>query len=350
VSGSPGAPEAFEPEPLSPAAAELFSELARRPYSFHLYTAMRRLEAVFPDKPRFGRSQRLKDDPVRFGQEPSLAFAPSTLASFQPPTATSPPRLDTFFFGLFGPNGPLPLHLTEYARDRERNSRDLTLRRFADLFHHRMLQLFYRAWADAQPTVQHDRPGEDRFAQYVGSVCGYGLDSLRGRDALPDHARLHWAGWLASPTRSAEGLERLLAGFFRMPVRVETFCGHWIHLPDAMLSRLGGAQCALGASATLGERVWDVAGKFRIVFGPCGYGDFSRLLPGSESLERLKSLVRAWVGDSMWWDVNVILKKSEVPGTQLNARSGLGWNTWLLGGGAKRDAADYVIDPVKLAS
>ncbi|MEO5987455.1 MAG: type VI secretion system baseplate subunit TssG [Candidatus Eisenbacteria bacterium] len=350
MSESPEVPDALEPEPIPPAAAALFESLTLAPYSFHLYVAMRKLEAAFPDKPRFGRSQRLKDDPVRFGQEPSLAFAPSTLASFQPPTATRPPRLDTFFFGLFGPNGPLPLHLTEYARDRERNSRDLTLRRFADLFHHRMLQLFYRAWADAQPTVQYDRPMDDRFGRYVGSLCGYGLDTLRDRDTLPDHARLHWAGLLAGPTRSAEGLERLLAGFFRMPVRVETFAGHWIHLPEPMLSRLGGAQCALGSSATLGTAVWDVAGKFRLVFGPCGYADFSRLLPGTSSLERLKSVVRSWVGDAMWWDVNVILKQAEVPGTKLDARSGLGWNTWLLSGAAKHDAADYILDPVRLAS
>ncbi len=350
MSERPGISDAPEPEPITPAAAALFEKLAREPYSFHLYVAMRKLEAAFPDKPRFGRSQRLKDDPVRFGQEPSLAFAPSTLASFQPPTATRPPRLDTFFFGLFGPNGPLPLHLTEYARDRERNSRDLTLRRFADLFHHRMLQLFYRAWADAQPTVQYDRPEDDRFGRYVGALCGYGLQTLRDRDALPDDARRHWAGLLAGPTRNAEGLERLLAGFFEMPVRVETFAGHWIHLPEAMLSRLGGAQCALGSSATLGEAVWDVAGKFRLVFGPCGYADFSRLLPGTPSLERLKSVVRSWVGDAMWWDVNVILKQAEVPGTKLDARSGLGWNTWLLSGAAKHDAADYILDPVRLAS
>ena len=350
MSELPPVAEEFEPEPLSSAAAELFEQLAKAPWSFHPFVAMRKLEAVFPEKPRFSRSQRLKDDPVRFGQEPSLAFAPSTLASFTPPTATRAPRLDTFGFGMFGPNGPLPLHLTEYARDRERNSRDLTLRRFADLFHHRMMQLFYRAWADAQPTVQYDRPTDDRFARYVGALCGYGLETLQDRDAMPDHARLHWAGLLASPTRNAEGLERLLAGFFEMPVTVETFAGHWIHLPEPMLSRLGGAQCGLGGSATLGEKVWDVAGKFRLKFGPCNYADFSRLLPGSPSLERLKAVVRAWVGDAMWWDVNVILKQDEVPGTRLNARSGLGWNTWLLGGKAKRDAADYVLDPVRLAS
>ena len=45
----------------------------------------------------------------------------ATLAGLEPAPAGRPPRLLVHFFGLFGPDGPLPLHLTEYARDRRRN-------------------------------------------------------------------------------------------------------------------------------------------------------------------------------------------------------------------------------------
>lgn len=62
-----------------------------------------------------------------------------------------PARLEQFFFGLGGPNGPLPLHLTEYMRERQRNHADPTSKRFLDVFHHRLLSLFYRAWAEARP-------------------------------------------------------------------------------------------------------------------------------------------------------------------------------------------------------
>ena len=333
---------------LSPAAEALLARLEAAPWSFHLYTALRALEAAHADRPRFGQSARLRDDPVRFGQEPTLAFAPATIASFQR-AGTRPARLSQFFLGVFGPNGPLPLHLTEYARGRERNDRDATFRRFADIFHHRMVQLFYRAWADAQPVSHADRAGADRFALYVGALEGLGLDALRGRDALPDEARLHWAGLFAMPTRPAEGLERVLAGYFRAPVRIEECAGHWIHLPEDMKTRLGMAECGLGSTATLGERVWDCAGKFRIVFGPVDYATFERFLPGRESLARLVAIVRTWTTDELSWDVQMILKQAEVPGTKLNARSGLGWNTWLLGGRAKRDANEYLIDPVSLA-
>ncbi len=345
---------AAEAEPVAddvspdPRQAELYAALQAEPWRFHFYQAVRRLEALHPDRPRFGRSHRLREDPVRFGQEPSLAFAPSTLAGLQV-DAHGVPRLDTFFFGLFGPNGALPLHLTEYARERTRNAGDRTFRRFVDVFHHRMACLFYRAWADAQPAAQHDRPGDDRYALYLGAMLGVGMPAMRGRDALPDFARLHWAGLLAGPTRPAEGLARMLEGFFGMPVRLAQNVGHWIALPPGMQTRLGRTACALGASATLGDRVWDCAGKFRIEFGPVGYADFRRLLPGSPSLKRLVALVRAWVGDELWWDINVVLRQAEVPGTRLDARSGLGWTSWLLSGAASHDAREYVLEPVGIS-
>jgi len=356
VAGADREPDAgvsAAPPPIGAAAGptaateELFARLEAEPWSFHLYAALRRLESAHADRPRFGRETRLKDAPMRFGQEPTLAFAPSTLAAFRRAPGRAP-QLDTYFLGLFGPNGPLPLHLTEFARERERNFRDPTFRRFADLFHHRIVELFYRAWAESQPVTHADRPADDRFALYVGALEGLGLDALRHRDALPDEARLHWAGLFGMQTRPAEGLERVLAGFFRMPVRVEPCTGHWIHLPQAMISRLGVQNSGLGSTATLGERVWDCAGKFRLVFGPVGYSDFERLLPGRDSLHRLGALVRSWSGDELWWDVQVILKRDEVPGTRLDRRSGLGWNTWLLAGRAQRDAHEYLIDPMSL--
>lgn len=344
----PGAGVSADPAHREALAAEL-ARLEAEPWRFHLYRALRLLEAYHADRPRFGRATRLRDDPARFGQEPTLAFAPSTLASFRR-GGDGPDRLDTYFLGVFGPNGPLPLHLTEYARERERNARDTTLRRFADLFHHRMVELFYRAWADAQPVTQADRPGDDRFAPRVGAVAGFGLAALRDRTALPDEVQLHWAGLFALPTRPAEGLERVLAGYLGLPVRVEPNTGHWIHLPPASHSRLGGTECRLGDSATLGERVWDCAGRFRVVVGPVGRADFERLLPGRASLARLTALVRAWTHDELWWDVQVVLRRAEVPGTRLDGSSGLGWNSWVLGGVAARDAHEYVVDPMSRTS
>jgi type VI secretion system protein ImpH len=150
-------------------AATLEQALQETPYKFGFYQTLRRIECAHPDKPRLGVSLRPVDDAVRLTQEPSLAFAPSTLASFRPRRGNDASRLGVYFFGMFGPNGPLPLHLSEYARDRLRNSDDPTFSEFLDIFHHRMLSLFYRAWANAQPAVNFDRPDQDRFSVYTGA-------------------------------------------------------------------------------------------------------------------------------------------------------------------------------------
>jgi len=128
-------------------ALTLLRDLQERPYDFGFFQAVRRIENLYRDKPRTGASSHASDDPVRLVQEPTTAFAPSTLASFTPGEGKAKPRLSSYFFGLLGPNGPLPLHLTEYGRDRLRNAGDATFVRFLDLFHHRLLSLFYRAWA-----------------------------------------------------------------------------------------------------------------------------------------------------------------------------------------------------------
>ena len=193
-------------------AVALATALEREPYAFDFYQALRRLECVYADRPRLGQSGRAAEDPVRLSQTPDLAFAPSSLHSFEPGEEGRLPRLSVLLFGLFGPNGPLPLHLTEYVRGRMRHKpSDATFARFADIFHHRLLSLFYRAWANTRPAVNFDRPETDRYATYVGATFGLGLASVRERDAVSDLSKLHYAGSFSCQTRHAEGLEGILA-------------------------------------------------------------------------------------------------------------------------------------------
>src|ERR1700754_2485334 len=188
--GAPSGPA--EPDPRRPldstSLPRLFDEIAAAPYAFDFFQLMRRIDALSPNAPRLGRALRPSLEPVRLGQDPELDFAPAAISSHETSERT-PPRIGVRFFGLFGPHGPLPLHLTEYARERLRNHADPGFARFADVFHHRLLSLFYRAWAQAQPTVQHDRPADDQFAKWLGALFGLAPTSLRERDAVPDDAK-----------------------------------------------------------------------------------------------------------------------------------------------------------------
>ncbi|MEM0925086.1 MAG: type VI secretion system baseplate subunit TssG [Planctomycetota bacterium] len=318
--------------------------MGSEPYRFDFYHAMRVLESVHSDRPRFGKSLRLSEEAIRFSQIPSLKFAPTTIAEFASMDGGLQ-KLGIYFFGLCGPNGALPLHLTEYVRDRIRHNDDHTLAAFLDIFHHRMIALFYRAWADAQPTVHRDRPTNDRFAMYIGSLIGLGMESMRDRDEVPDLAKLFYAPQLSNQVRHPEGLESILADFFRLPVRIDEFVGDWIELPRDCQFRLGESpqSATLGVGCTIGSHVWDCQQKFRITIGPIGWDDFVRLLPGTENEKRLHSLVKNYVGDELLWDVNLVLKQSETPSMQLGNQR-LGETAWIDREQVHQDARDLIIE------
>ncbi len=320
---------------------DLFAAIADRPWDWNYFQALRLIECRFPGSPRLGTAARPADEPVRLGQEPSLSFAPASLAGLAPARDARPARLSVCFLGLFGPNGPLPLHLTEYARNRLLHAGDASFARFADLIHHRFLSLFYRAWAQAQPCVSLDRPQQDRFAVYLGSLCGLGLESLRGRDAMPDQAKLHHAGLLARQVRNAEGLAAMLSGFLGLPVEVEQFVGHWMALRERDLSRVGRSG-TLGAGATLGRQVWDRQHKFRLLIGPLSLADYESLLPDSRGIEALLAAVRHYAGLEYDWDMRLILRAEEVPRLRLGCKQRLGYSSWL-GRRCSAQAADELV-------
>lgn len=327
----------------------IVEQVARVPEAFDFYQVLRRLESLYcdrPERPRFGSASRPADEPIRLGQEPSLAFAPRVLAGVAPGKNGAPPRLSINFFGLLGPNGPMPLHITEYARERERHVEDSTMARFFDLFHHRMMLLFYRVWATAQPTVGHDHPASNRFITYIGAMAGLGMPSLRGRDEMPDAAKYFYAGHLSGQTRHAEGLESMIHGFFEMPTRVEPFMGSWLEIPIGHQWRLGtrGPQGgALGGSTIAGRQVWSRQQKFRVTLGPLSRGQFQRMLPGGQSLKKLTALVRNYAGDEHLWDLRLILDEQTEEACRLG-RSRLGWTSWL--GKPKRGRReDLILDP-----
>jgi type VI secretion system protein ImpH len=337
---------------------ELFQQLERHPWTFDFYQAMRRLEAMHPKKPRFGQALRPVDEPVRLGQEPSLGFAPSSISVMEPAKAGRPPRLQVRFFGLLGPNGPLPLHLTEFAVERRIHDHDRTFARFLDILHHRFLLMFYRAWAQGQPAVNFDRPPDDHFATYVGSLFGAGTPRLRKRDVLGDYAKMHVAGNLARQVRNRDGLEQLLRGYFRVPARVEEFVGHWMRLPSTERMRLGQLGGTLGRDAVVGASVWDRQHKIRIHLGPLTRAQYEGFLPGTTGAARLLAWLRYYLGLEFAWDVRLVLARNEVPRARLGrtpsaAKPGepvaedapcrVGWVSWLGQRHRNTDAADLTL-------
>ncbi|WP_343079624.1 type VI secretion system baseplate subunit TssG [Ostreiculturibacter nitratireducens] len=318
--------------------------LSASPEKFHIFQAFRVLDAAFPDAPRIGKSRRPREDKVRFGQEAELSFPPSSISEFRPPKDDAPGRLTNRVFGLFGPHGPLPLHLTEYARARLRHHHDPTFVAFANILVHRMTTLFYRAWLSGQPAPSFDRGDNDSFERKIASISGHIGESHRGRDAFPDLAKRHFAGLLSQGPKNAHGLVSILSAFFGARVQIQQFVGSWLELEAGDQWELG-RPAGLGRTTSLGSRVWSRNAKFRIRIGPLSLDEYKRLLPGGDSLDRLRSIVRSYVGDSLDWDLNLVLVRNEVPQAILGNTVRLGQTSWIGTRKTDNDADDLYHEP-----
>jgi type VI secretion system protein ImpH len=315
------------------AAALSFTESVRQqPYRFHFSDVLRYLEACHPEKPRLGESLRLSDDIVYLRQFASLAFAPCELERFVTGGQNTPYEMVTYSYGLFGPNGPLPVHLTEYSIERRNHFRDTTFSAFADIFHHRLMSLFYRANANADPAVCMDRPQSNAFDQYVGALAGIYLEPDRYGDS-DTYLRLYHAGLFAHARRSGDGLAALVSSAFRIPFEVQQFTAAWLLLRRSDQTALGvfGQSNQLGVSSVLGQRVYDCQHKFTLFASLTTAASLHKLLPCSDGFGRLKRLVAEYTGPSFAWDLKVSLPGKAVPEWRLgnNQNSLLGWSLWL---------------------
>jgi type VI secretion system protein ImpH len=309
-----------------------------------LFAAMRLIAGTFRDQPPLGTARRISEDPARFGQEVSLAFATRTVARIVPPEDGRAGKIYQLAIGLFGPNGALPNHLTEFAFDRIHHSGDRSLAAFADIFHHRALTLLYRAWAVNQPVVGLDRIGGDQFGDIVSAICGLGMPALQRRDGVMDVAKLAHAGLFARHTRNPEGLKALLVNYFCVDVQVFSWLGYWMKIPTDQQTRLGADNgfAVLGVESIAGASVWDVQTSFRIVVGPLTHARYLDFLPIGESLVRMISLIKLYVGNDFRFEIQLVLQNKEVPLSWLGNDVRLGWTSWLGVRVTDTDARDYV--------
>jgi type VI secretion system protein ImpH len=307
-------------------SAALLGQWQTAPWHFGFLALMRRIGAD-PAIDPIGTARRPSAEPFRLGQQPSLRFAPREIASIGEVDGRLKLRL--FGLGMLGPNGPLPTHVTEIAREREEGSHDATLSNFLDIFHHRYLTLLYRAWASAQAAASLDRPGDDRFSFYVASLTGDDLAELR-RGPLPVHAHLSAAAHRVREARNPDGLRATLEHFFDVPVAIDEFVFHWIEIDSRDVCRLGCAGVAmLAQGALLGTEVPDRQYRFRIVIGPVDFDVYLRFTPQGADLPRLVEWVRAFVGYEFAWELELRIEAGRAPCAMVGGPQQLGWSGWI---------------------
>jgi type VI secretion system protein ImpH len=299
-------------------------------YRFDFFQAVKLLEALRPQAEPMGDGVDPAREAVRFRSTVRLDFPASDVEEVAPPSdEESPAEMQVNFLGLAGAEGPLPLPFVETILERVRQ-KDTGLRDFLDIFNHRLVSLMYRGRKAHLPALTSTPPDQGAVAGYLFSLIGLGQPPLRHRLRVPDAGLLFYAGLLCQRPRSAVGLERILADFFQVGVRVRQLTGTWREIEPDECTTIGssGKNQTLGQGAVLGKRVWDQQGAFEIQLGPLSLARFEDFLPGGSAYGPLRDLIRFYVGLEFDFSVRLTVEASEVPESHLGVAK-LGWISWL---------------------
>ena len=339
-----GVPAPRPPTPWPLHLAPLLSELRRRPTAFEFFQAVRILERLRPDRSDVGRFVDPATEVVRFTVPANLAFPPSEIATLELPD-DGPATLCVNFMGLTGPLGVLPYEYTLLVAERLR-SRDHALGTFLDIFNHRLISLFYRAWQKTRVTVCYEKATDDRLSRHLLDFVGLGTDVEHHGLTPLQRTLLFYVGLLAPQARGAESLERLLEDIFDVPVHVEQFVGGWYDLPLPDQCAVGDEQdysTQLGLGAVAGDQVWDQQTRARIRLGPMSAERYADFLPTGSAHALLRWLVRFFSRGAFDFEVQLVLARDQVAGCVLGEpgeqRQPLGWATWI------RTTKPFVRDP-----
>jgi type VI secretion system protein ImpH len=308
------------------AAMTFLRNLEAEPWRFDYFTVLRHLERTHQDRPRIGDSAASRDEYARFGQDPYMAFPASNLARVVRGD-NKPLSIFVKFLGLLGPQGALPLATTEEAYH-YLLAQDDAFPRFLDIFNNRFIQLFFRAWADSRPIVQHDRSDADRFVAYVGSAIGIGSKPYLNLDSIPDAVKLGFAGLLGSQVKSASRLAGAICGMFNVRAEIDEFIGTRLTIETSELTLLGVCCNTLGKDALVGRTVYSVEDKIRVRIYTRDLAQYRRFLPTGDLCERLAHLVFFYNGEQLDWDTELAIPSAAVAPVTLGRSGQLGWTSW----------------------
>lgn len=328
--------------------SQVEEELRREPYSFDFFQALRLLERLRPDRKSVGQFSKPESEVARFSAHPSLAFPASQIQEADWPDA-GPVQMQLNFMGLTGPQGILPNPYTSLIIERQREG-DTSLRDFLDIFNHRIISLFYRAWRKYRFDVACERGERDLFSRHLLSLLGLGTDGMRDRQKVSDDSLIYYAGLLSQRPRSAQALQQILADYFDVPVAIEQFAGGWYRLDPETQCRLAeenNDSGELGFGAVVGDEMWNQQSRVRIVLGPLSLERYADFLPDGQSFEPLRSWVQFFSNDEWDFELKLILERDQVPACTLGAEGvsapQLGWVSWVKTVPLDRDPGDTVL-------
>jgi type VI secretion system protein ImpH len=341
-------------EPAGDLTQDRILDLLRtEPHSFGFFQMVRLLEKLHRSSRSVGSFVSPAEETVRFSSFPSQNFPASEIQSYAE-GERRPGKLEVNFVGLNVVNGPMPVVYAAALRDRERQKDRATLD-FFDIFNHRIVSLFYRAWKKYRFHIAYESTGtgEDEITRCLYDLVGLGTPDLRNRMAIADEAAIYYAGILGRSVRSVEGLRQILEDYFGVPIEIAQFTGRWERLPrsqQTVLNETSSFSESLGRGTVVGDEVWNQQGTLTVRLGPMPLARYRQFLPGAQAQKELHAWLRFYARGEFDFVVQLVLDRSEVPHTALPAERELsprlGYESWLKAKPFTRDPDEttYVVE------
>lgn len=338
----------------------LVGRLIKRGYEFDFFQAVWLLERYRTEGTPIGHRGPVSAEPLRFRPHTSMGFPSCDVKriTYNPAVEGGVPffRIDVTFMGLYGVSTPLPVHYAidvlrsvehDSAADEEPGASRGTasseaaevdcgfspVRDFLDIFHHRLLSLFYRGWLKYRFDKVYGLRGHDVITDYLLWLIGCQPGYDEGVLGVSPIRLLRYAGILTLRPKSAVGLQGMLTDYWRdIPVEVQQCTGRWVSISPSDMNCVGRTNCTLGLDLTLGEEIYDLGGSFGISMGPVDWETYLSFQPDGESFAQTRSLVALYCADPLSFSVEMKLHAGEVPDMRLSSddQAGrLGFTSWV---------------------
>jgi type VI secretion system protein ImpH len=286
--------------------------------SFNFFKAVHLLEGYAPGR-SLGKRLSPADDPVRFCVKPGFTFPASDIQSIQNGRAHPDRVMTVNFMGLLGPKGVLPDWYNAYALKLNCN-KDYAFTDFLNLFHHRLISLFYLAWKKYRLPENYLPDGSDPISKSLSGFIGMGEPEQKADPefaGVSNRRLIYYAGLVSRTVPTASTIETVLAGAVGVPVRVQQFVERLIPIHEHDRTRLGRANGTLKKDALCGGRIRDAASFFRVELGPMPWKKYIAFQPRSRNLALVRKLIAFIVGVEYEFEIRLTLKGHEIPSLPL---------------------------------
>lgn len=315
------------------ATADLADVLLAGAKNYDFFRLIEHLHRLHDDDLEASETYEPERQRVRLSSYAGLGFPASDIARAEhmPEQALGDYHIQATFFGLHGPDSPLPgYYLDRLAYE---YGQGVGIRpAFLDFFNHRLLTLLHQAWRKYRYYNRFRREARDRFSRYVFSLIGLNDEELRAVTPIAWGRVLSFAGLIASRSRSPTVVSGIIAHCFDLDtVHIREFEPRHMHIPEDQRVALGKRNGCLGDSFIIGARVRTRASKFTIVIPDLDQQRFRQFLPSGENFERLSKLIDFLLRDPAAYDLELGLRQEEVPPFNLSRDNGthLGWTSFV---------------------